>query len=154
MTHWLSTDEQRAWRAYLEATAVLFDRLDQQLQRDAAMPHGYYEILVRLSEAPDRRLRMSQLADHTRSSRSRLSHAVAALEGKGWVRREPAPDDRRGQIAVLTEAGFATLEEAAPGHVTEVRAAMFDKLSPEQVAALRDVFDTMLADCPAADEDA
>src|SRR5690348_11734002 len=116
-TNWLSAEEQRAWRAYLEATMLLFDALDRELQRDARMPHAYYEILVRLSEAEGRTLRMSELADRTRSSRSRLSHAVARLEERGWVVRRECADDRRGQLAQLTDEGFAVLAEAAPGHV-------------------------------------
>src|SRR3954462_2597087 len=118
---WLTADEQRAWRAYLESTKVLMDALDRQLQREAGIPHAYYEILVRLSEADGRALRMSELADSTRSSRSRLSHAVARLEERGWVVREDCATDRRGQVARLTDAGFAMLEAAAPGHVDAVR---------------------------------
>src|SRR3712207_1742783 len=119
---WLDAEEQRTWRAFLTATRLLFDRLDRELQRDAGMPHAYYEILVRLSEAPGHALRMSVLADATRSSRSRLSHAVARLEDAGWVRRENYADDRRGALAVLTDSGYATLAAAAPGHVAGVRA--------------------------------
>src|SRR3954468_19663620 len=132
-TKWLSPDEQRAWRNYLEATKVLFDALDRQLQRDADMPHAYYEILVRLSEADARSLRMSELADRTLSSRSRLSHAVARLEERGWVVREECPTDRRGQVARLTDQGFATLAAAAPGHVNAVRDYVIDVLSAEQL---------------------
>jgi DNA-binding MarR family transcriptional regulator len=156
VTRWLSSEEQQAWRAYLEATVVLFDKLDQQMQRDAGMPHGYYEILVRLSEAPGRSLRMSQLAESTRSSRSRLSHAVSALEHRAWVERRPTPDDRRGQVAVLTDLGFSVLEQAAPGHVEQVRSAIFDALTPAQVSAMREVFEAVLQgpeigqECPEA----
>ena len=121
--------EQRAWRTYIEATTLLFDALDRQLQRDAGMPHGYYEILVRLSEADDRTMRMSELADATRSSRSRLSHAVARLEERGWVERQDCETDRRGQLARLTDAGFAALAAAAPGHVEAVREHVIDRLS-------------------------
>ena len=96
---WLTPAEQRAWRAFLESTKTVFDALDRQLQRDADMPHAYFEMLVRLSEAPDRSLRMSELADLTLSSRSRLSHAVARLEERGWVVRTRSETDRRGQIA-------------------------------------------------------
>jgi DNA-binding MarR family transcriptional regulator len=135
-SRWLSADEQRTWRAFLGATQLLFDRLDRDLQRDAGMPHAYYEILVILSEAPDRTLRMSELADRTRSSRSRLSHAVSRLEERGWVRREDCPTDRRGSFAILTDEGFGVLAAAAPGHVDTVRRALFDRLSPEQVAQL------------------
>jgi DNA-binding MarR family transcriptional regulator len=133
---WLSAEEQQAWRAYLEATVLLFDALDRQLQRDAGMPHGYYEILVRLSESPERAMRMSELATRTRSSRSRLSHAVARLEERGWVERLDCPSDRRGQVAHLTDSGFDVLAAAAPGHVAEVRKYVVDRLSPDQISAL------------------
>src|ERR1700712_2694349 len=113
-TRWLSADEQRAWRSYLEATLLLFDELDRQMQQDSSMPHAYYEILVRLSETEGRAMRMSELAIQTRSSRSRLSHAVARLEERGWVERQDCPTDRRGQVAVLTDVGMGVLEAAAP----------------------------------------
>ncbi|MEH0971126.1 MarR family transcriptional regulator [Micromonospora sp. CPCC 205546] len=145
MTRWLDPDEQRTWRAYLTASRALTEALDRELQRDAGMPHAYYEILVRLSEAPRRRLRMSDLAEASGSSRSRLSHAVARLEAAGWVRREECPTDRRGQIAVLTEEGFATLAAAAPGHVEGVRRHLFDALSPAQVDQLRRISETLAA---------
>ncbi|MEU7848431.1 MarR family transcriptional regulator [Micromonospora parva] len=143
MTRWLDPDEQRTWRAYLTASRVLMDTLDRELQRDAGMPHAYYEILVQLSEAPGRQLRMSQLAQAAGSSRSRLSHAVARLESAGWVRREDCPTDRRGQIALLTDEGFATLAAAAPGHVEGVRRHLFDALSPAQVDQLRRISETL-----------
>lgn len=138
-TKWLNAGEQRAWRAYLEATTLLFDALDRQLQAEAGMPHGYYEILVRLSEAEGRAMRMSELAARTRSSRSRLSHAIARLEERGWVQRTDAPTDRRGQVAELTEKGFGVLTAAAPGHVAEVRARVISRLSPEQVSQLESI---------------
>jgi DNA-binding MarR family transcriptional regulator len=143
MTRWLDPDEQRTWRAWLTASRVLMDTLDRELQRDAGMPHAYYEILVQLSEAPGRQLRMSELAQAAGSSRSRLSHAVARLEAAGWVRREDCPTDRRGQIAVLTDEGFATLAAAAPGHVEGVRRHLFDALSPAQVDQLRRISETL-----------
>ncbi|MEU7932905.1 MarR family winged helix-turn-helix transcriptional regulator [Micromonospora echinofusca] len=145
MTRWLDPDEQRTWRAYLTASRALMEALDRELQRDAGMPHAYYEILVRLSEAPQRRLRMSELAQVSGSSRSRLSHAVARLEAEGWVRREECPTDRRGQIAVLTDEGFATLAAAAPGHVEGVRRHLFDALTPAQVDQLRRISETLAA---------
>src|SRR5436309_2491694 len=120
-TRWLTKEEQRAWRAYVEATRLLQDALDAQLNGDAGMPHAYYEILVRLSEAPGRSLRMAELATGTQSSRSRVSHAVARLEDRGWVRREPCASDRRGQVAVLTDEGYDALAAAAPGHAARVR---------------------------------
>ncbi|MGW5578815.1 MarR family winged helix-turn-helix transcriptional regulator [Micromonospora chokoriensis] len=143
MTRWLDPDEQRTWRAYLTASRALMDTLDRDLQRDAGMPHAYYEILVRLSEAPGRQLRMSELAHAAGASRSRLSHAVARLETAGWVRREDCPTDRRGQIALLTDEGFATLAAAAPGHVEGVRRHLFDALSPTQVDQLRRISETL-----------
>jgi len=144
-TNWLTAEEQAAWRAYLEATMLLFDALDRQLQRDAGIPHGYYEILVRLSEEPGRSLRMSELADATRSSRSRLSHAVARLEERGWVERRDCPTDRRGQLAALTDSGFAALESAAPGHVNAVREHMIAQLSPTQIDQLREIGTSIIA---------
>jgi DNA-binding MarR family transcriptional regulator len=155
-TRWLSDDEQQAWRSFLVATNLLYDQLDHELQRDAGFPHGYYEILVRLSEAPARRLRMSQLAERSQSSRSRISHAVARLEEAGWVRREQCPTDRRGAFAVLTDEGFAALAAAAPGHVAGVRRHVFDTLSDEQVVQLRAISEALVAHltetaAPAAD---
>jgi DNA-binding MarR family transcriptional regulator len=135
-TRWLSEPEQRAWRAFLNACRRLFPEMDAHLQHVAGIPHAYYEILVRLSEAPDRELRMTQLADASTSSKSRLSHAVARLEARGWVERLACPTDRRGQIARLTEAGFAALDDAAHHHVDQVRRMVFDRLSPEQVLQL------------------
>lgn len=145
MTRWLDHDEQQTWRAFLTASRALTETLDRELQHDAGMPHAYYEILVRLSEAPQRRLRMSELAESTGSSRSRLSHAAARLEAAGWIRREECPTDRRGQIAVLTDSGFATLAAAAPGHVEGVRRHLFDALSPAQVDQLRRISETLVA---------
>ena len=141
---WLTPDEQRTWIAWVFSTRLLWEELERDLQRDAAMPFGYYDILVMLSDSPDRRMRMSALADSTQSSRSRLSHAVTRLEELGWVSRETCPDDRRGQNAVLTDEGFAALEAAAPFHVESVRRHLFDVLSPEQLAQLRDLSDTLL----------
>ncbi len=136
---WLTAEEQQVWRAYLHATTLLEDHLDRQLQRDAGMPHIYYGLLVGLAEAPHRRLRMTELARKSKITRSRLSHAVARLEKNGWVRRENCPDDKRGQFAVLTDAGLEVLRRTAPGHVAAVRQALFDRLSPDQQKALGDI---------------
>lgn len=144
-TRWLSEEEQRTWRSFLTASRLFWDRVERQLQHGAGLPHAYYEILVRLSEAPNRTLRMSELAASSLSSRSRLSHAVARMEENGWIQRRPLPTDRRGALARLTDEGMARLERAAPGHVDEVRALLFDALSAEQVAALRDISDTLTA---------
>jgi DNA-binding MarR family transcriptional regulator len=136
---WLSANEQEIWRAYMTASVAFAAHLDRQMRQDSGMPMAYYEILVRLSEAPHRRLRMSELADASLSSRSRLSHAVSALERNGWVERRPADGDRRGWVCALTEEGYAALAAAAPGHVTAVREHLFDVLTPEQLDTLRDI---------------
>ncbi|MFJ7413737.1 MarR family winged helix-turn-helix transcriptional regulator [Streptomyces sp. NPDC098077] len=136
---WLTDEEQHAWRAYLHATTLLEDHLDRQLQRDAGMPHIYYGLLVQLSQAPRRRMRMTELARNAKITRSRLSHAIARLEKNGWVRREDCPSDKRGQNAVLTDDGYAMLRRSAPGHVEAVRQAMFDRLTPEQVSSLGEI---------------
>ncbi|GAA0931889.1 MarR family transcriptional regulator [Streptomyces asiaticus] len=130
---WLTEDEQRSWQAYVQASMLLEDHLDRQLQRDAGMPHVYYGLLVKLSWAPRHRMRMTELAEAAKITRSRLSHAVARMEKDGWVRREDCPDDKRGQNAVLTDKGLKVLQDTAPGHVTAVRTAIFDRLTPEQV---------------------
>ncbi|MFC9257509.1 MarR family winged helix-turn-helix transcriptional regulator [Amycolatopsis thailandensis] len=141
---WLSDQEQKVWRDFSAATRMLQAHLEGQLQHEAGMPHTYYEVLVALSEAPGRKLRMSELADARKASRSRLSHAVARLEANGWVRRESCPTDKRGSWAVLTPEGFAALEEAAPGHVEAVRESLFDPLTPEQVKALGEISAALL----------
>ncbi|WP_433513559.1 MarR family winged helix-turn-helix transcriptional regulator [Nonomuraea sp. CA-143628] len=139
MTRWLDDDEQRTWRDFLAATQLVNEALDRQLQREAGMPHTYYMILVALSEAPERSMRMSELANRAQSSQSRLSHAVARLEERGWVRRRPCDSDRRGSFAALTDEGFAALAAAAPGHVEEVRRSLFDVLTPEQLGQLAEI---------------
>jgi DNA-binding MarR family transcriptional regulator len=144
-TRWLDDDEQQTWRSFMTASRLFFDGIERQLQQESGLPHAYYEILVRLSEAPGRTLRMSDLASTSLSSRSRISHAVARLEENGWVRRRPCEHDKRGQLAELTEAGMGGLEAAAPRHVEAVRRGLFDALSSEQVAALRDISDTLVA---------
>src|ERR671932_6362 len=141
---WLDEEEQKAWRAWLYSSLLLQDRLDRELTHETGISHAYYEILVQLSETPGRMLRMSDLADRCLSSRSRLSHAVSRLEERGWIRRQVCEEDGRGQLAVLTDEGFAALEAAAPVHVESVRRHLFDQLSDEQVAALRDIGETML----------
>jgi DNA-binding MarR family transcriptional regulator len=164
-TRWLSAEEQEMWRSFMAACRVLFSGVDAQLQRDAAMPLAYYEILVHLSETPGRALRMSQLAEATAASKSRSSHAVARLEERGWVRRVDCPTDRRGQVAELTDEGYAALAAAAPGHVEQVRSLLLDPLTPEQVAQLRAISQAVVAaggpaparcpaSCPGEDEPA
>jgi DNA-binding MarR family transcriptional regulator len=153
-TRWLSDDEQAAWRGYLAVLRHVTTSIDRQLHEEAGLPHGYYQILAMLSEAEGRTLRMSQLAEVTMTSQSRISHAVKALEERGWVRRAPCAEDRRGQIATLTDEGMAALVEMAPGHVAAVRRLIFDKLAPAQVAALKDIADTITGGGDSGDPDA
>ncbi|SHL15439.1 DNA-binding transcriptional regulator, MarR family [Pseudonocardia thermophila] len=136
---WLDAEERAAWLSWIAATTLLEAALDRQLQRDAGMPMAYYQILVMLSEAPDRTLRMGELADRTLSSHSRISHAVSRLEERGWVRRETCPGDRRRTFCTLTDEGLAVLAAAAPGHVNEVRKYLFDRLTREQVRQLMEI---------------
>ncbi|CAL9477023.1 MULTISPECIES: MarR family winged helix-turn-helix transcriptional regulator [Streptomyces] len=138
-TRWLDDEEQRTWRAFLAATQRVREELDRQLQRDAGMPLAYYQILAMLSEAPERTLTMSRLARTTRSSASRLSHAVARLEAKGWVSRCQHPADHRTTLATLTDEGLAELEGIAPGHVEQVRLSLFDNLTSEQTRQLHEI---------------
>jgi DNA-binding MarR family transcriptional regulator len=133
---WLDEEQQQTWRAWLTVAELLPRTLDAQLQRDAGLSHAAYVVLAMLSESPDRRLRMSDLARRANQSQSRLSHTVARLEDRGWVRRERAADDGRGQFAVLTDEGDDVVRSVAPGHVDAVRTAMFDPLTPEQVRVL------------------
>ena len=134
---WLTPDEQDAWRGHLAASKLLFRQLDRDLH-----PFGLsindYEILVVLSEAPDHRLRMTDLADATAQSRSRLSHQITRMEAAGLVRRDTCPGDKRGLFAVLTGTGMATIERVAPHHVESVRRHFINLFTPEQLAALRE----------------
>ncbi|WP_405615937.1 MarR family winged helix-turn-helix transcriptional regulator [Streptomyces sp. NBC_00076] len=138
-TRWLTPKEQRAWRAYIAATHLLEDALDRQLQQDAGMPHLYYSILANLSDAPEHRLRMTDLAEQLKITRSRLTYAVTRLEKDGLLRRENCRWDKRGSIAALTEEGMTVLEQTAPGHVETVRASLFDQLTEEQVDQLEEI---------------
>ena len=136
MTQWLTADEQHSWRAWLSASTLLGDRLNRELQERHGLTIADYEILVRLSEVPDRRLRMSDLAEATLSSRSRLSHQIDRMERAGFVERQVCSDDRRGSFAVMTEQGWRTLVAAAPDHVAGVREHLVDQLSCAEFSAL------------------
>ena len=142
---WLDSDEQRAWRGFLAMAALLPGALDRQLQADAEMGHSSYIVLAMLSEAPDRSLRMSDLAYRANSSPSRLSHTVSRLEQRGWVHRERSPDDGRGNIALLTEQGWEVVQATAPGHVAAVRRLVFDALTGEQVCQLEAITSAVLS---------
>ena len=138
MERWLDEDQQRAWRAWLTVAELLPPALDAQLQRDSGLSHAAYIVMAMLSESPDRSRRMSDLARRANQTQSRLSHTVARLEQRGWVRRERSADDGRGNVAVLTDAGWDVVRSAAPGHVAAVRAAVFDVLTPEQTRAFEE----------------
>ena len=126
------------------AMRLLQEQLDRELDHGTEVPSAYYEVLVRLSEAPDRRLRLSELADQSQSSRSRLSHSLARLEALGWISRQACESDRRGAFAALTAKGFAALEAAAPVHVESVRAHVFDPLDSDQLEQLRAISERIL----------
>ena len=136
MTRWLTDDQQLAWRAWIAASLLLPDRLSRDLQDEAGISLADYEILVHLSESPQRRLRMSELADLTLSSRSRLSHQIDRLSDAGLVDRQPCSEDRRGAFAVLTRDGYDFLVTTAPAHVASVRAHLVDVLTPEEFDVL------------------
>jgi len=133
---WLSEAEMAAWLPLVRLVTLLPQWLDRQLRDDAGISHVYYQILAMLSQAPDHRLRMSELAALAGTSPSRLSHAVATLEDRGWVTRCAAETDGRGQLTRLTAAGLAAVEQIAPGHVGEVRRLVFDRLTADDVDQL------------------
>jgi DNA-binding MarR family transcriptional regulator len=140
---WLDADEQLAWRAYLDATRLLLRDLDNQLTRDAGISFTDFELLVVLSEAPDHRRRMSELADAVTTTRSGVTRAISRLVECGWVTRVKCDDDKRGMSAELTRAGLVTLAAASPGHVEAVRKNMFDLVDPNDLGALIRVFSAM-----------
>lgn len=138
---WLDDDEMRAWRAYAVGSALLEYRLHRDLQEAHGLALADYELLVRLSEAPDGRIRMSLLAGLVASSKSRVSHQIARMEKDGLVLRKGCSSDGRGVFAVLTEHGQDVLRTAAPTHVEGVRAHLVDELSSEERTVLARVFE-------------
>ncbi|WP_328465642.1 MarR family transcriptional regulator [Actinoplanes sp. NBC_00393] len=141
---WLTEEQQHTWRRLVEVLVRVPAALEGQLQRDAGLTHMGYLVLMTLSERPDRRLAMSKLAKLACASLSRLSHVVARLEERGWVRRERDPEDGRVQIAVLTEAGFAKVVETAPGHAEAVQQLIFDRLTTAQMRQLAKLAEALL----------
>jgi DNA-binding MarR family transcriptional regulator len=133
---WLTAAEVDSWLSVVRMMTWLPWSIDQQLRRDSNLAMVEYQVLARLSNSPQRTLRMSLLADLVNSSLSRLSHLVKRLEERGLVRREPDPTDGRFTNAILTDEGFRTLAEAAPAHVAHVRSLVIDVLSPEQLRRL------------------
>lgn len=141
---WLTDEQQNAWRQIVEMLVRVPAAIETQLQRDAGLTHMGYLVLMNLSEIPDRRLPMSLLARHASASLSRLSHVVARLEQKGWVRRERDAADGRVQIAVLTDEGWAKVVEAAPGHAEAIQQLIFDRLTAAQARQLAKVAEALL----------
>jgi DNA-binding MarR family transcriptional regulator len=136
-TRWLDEREQVAWRSYLRAVRLVDEALRRGLE-EHGMSHPEYEILVRLSEAPGKALRMSELAASVVNSRSRLTHTVRRLEQAGWAVRRPVPGDGRGVQCQLTDRGFKALEAAAHTHVEGVRSTLLDAMTREEFLALGD----------------
>lgn len=132
-TQWLSEEEQQMWRGYLDSTRLLMRALDRQLAADSAINLSDFEILALLSEAPQQRMRMNELADITVTTRSGVTRAVKRLIDAGWAQQVKCDEDKRGLFAELTEAGAEKLRTAAPGHVKAVRTNLFDLLSPREV---------------------
>lgn len=154
-TPWLDSQQQRSWRAYLVGTTLLMDRLDRELRERHDLSIPEYEILVRLSEAKEHRMRMAVLASSVSHSRSRVTHTVTRMEKDGLVERIACESDGRGVEAVLTDKGMAVLEEAAPTHVDGVRRLLVDLVDEEDFAAVGRVFnavtDNLVETNPAAD---
>ncbi|TDD43686.1 MarR family transcriptional regulator [Kribbella antibiotica] len=139
----LSDRELRTWRTFLGVATVLNQQVEQQLKDTAGLSHPQYEVLARLSNAPDGELRMTELAGIALTSKSGLSYQVAQLEKAGLVQRRPCATDERGIVAVLTEAGWAKLRESAPNHLALVRSAFVESLSANEFAALTAAVDAL-----------
>jgi DNA-binding MarR family transcriptional regulator len=135
MTRWLTDEEQTLWRGWIAASMLLPDRLNRDLQESHGLTGTDYQILVELSESPDRRMRMSTLADHTMLSRSRLSHQIDRMAKAGLVERQVCDADGRGMFAVMTDHGWDTIVKAAPDHVESVRRHLLDQLTAEEYRA-------------------
>ncbi|RDI34761.1 DNA-binding MarR family transcriptional regulator [Lentzea flaviverrucosa] len=128
-----------AWLNVTQVLMLLPTALDRQLRDDAGLPHAHYRVLTMLSAERDGSMRMTQLARRAGTTTTRLSHAVSVLEERGWVERSACPTDKRGQVARLTDEGWNFLRSAAPGHVAEVRRLVFDHLTDDDVARLREI---------------
>ena len=143
-TRWLDDDEMATWLRLVAVVELLPGVLDSQLRQDAGLTHFDYFVLAILSESPERTLRMTGLAHRTNATLARLSHVVRRLEERQLVERLPCPEDARATNARLCERGWATVVEAAPGHVENVRHHVFDALSPTQVRQLAGITDALL----------
>ena len=150
-TRWLDDAEMRAWRLLMETTADLSNALEADLQRSKGISLGDYQVLVFLSEAPERRMRMCDLAARLHLSPSGLTRRLDGLVREGMVERVPSADDRRVLLAVLSDAGWTRISDAAPAHVDSVRRRLLDPLSSEQVGQLGDIFAAVHAGLDAGD---
>jgi len=144
MTEWLDDAQQSAWRKLIEVVELLPGALDTQLRHDADLSHFDYFTLAMLSEAPDRTLRMTALAELTNATLPRLSHVASRLEERGFLTRTPCPSDRRATNATLTEAGWRKVVDTAPGHVDTVRDLVFAELDATDVADLDRIMSRIL----------
>lgn len=144
MTRWLSEDERAAWLRFVAVLELMPGVLDTQLRRDSGLTHFEYFVLAMLSEAPERTLRMTDLAQLTSATLPRLSHVVRRLEDRDLVERAQSPADKRVINATLTEAGWEAVVAAAPGHVGNVVSNIFDVLSAEQVQQLTEITEALL----------
>jgi DNA-binding MarR family transcriptional regulator len=142
---WLTAAEVDSWLSLVRLMTWLPWSIDQQLRRDSGLAMVEYQVMARLSQSPERTMRMGSLADLANASLSRLSHLVKRLEGRGFVRREPDPADGRFTNAILTAKGLQALTDAAPGHVAHVRSMVIDVLSPEQLRRLGLVADRIMS---------
>ena len=136
---WLNAREMKAWRAYIIASRRLLEALDTDLVGfDLSMAD--YEVLAQLSDAPGRRMRMSELAELAMVSKSRLSHRMKVMEKAGWVKRETCKEDKRGYWAIMTEKGWKAIVAAAPSHVASVRKRFVDQLSTKEQENIAAIF--------------
>lgn len=143
MTKWLSAEQQAVWRAYIVGSTLLNDTLDRELRQAHGISLAEYEVLVRLSESPGHAMRMARLADSLSHSRSRVTHTIKRMQRLGLVERCAAEGDGRGVQARMTEQGHQLLVEAAPTHVTGVRAHFVDLASAADYAATGRLMDAV-----------
>ena len=142
---WLTAQEEHLWRGWLKLNRDLASRLQRELQEDAGLSMPDFEVLVHLTDDPEGRVRVTDLAGLLQWERSRVSHHVKRMERRGLVARVECSEDGRGAFVVITPQGRAAIEEAAPGHVRAVRRLMFDAVGDEERAALAAVIDKLLA---------
>ncbi|MCM4078988.1 MarR family winged helix-turn-helix transcriptional regulator [Paractinoplanes hotanensis] len=137
----LTESQQLAWRSFVESSWALHTHLEDDLRAQTGLSMNDYHVMVTLSEAPEHRLRMGELASRLVFSPSRITYQISSMVKRGLVRKQPCPEDGRGQEAVLTDEGMAALEAAAPMHLITVRDSFIDRLEPDELAVIHRVFD-------------